>query len=89
MSCFDSVFVTCPHCSSEEEVQSKGGKCEMRRFQSHKVPLAIAGDIHGCTLTCRSCGKEYRLSVDGPTRVRVIAEEVLDDEEWDDGLSAD
>jgi len=95
MGCFDSVFVTCPHCSSEEEIQSKDGKCAMRKFRSGSVPLAIAGGIHGLILTCDSCGGRYRLYVDGPTRVRVLAEgipaepEEWEPEEWDDGASAD
>ncbi len=55
MSCFDSVYITCPTCRARIEFQSKAGKCYCENYDESRVPTCIADDIDGDVSLCHNC----------------------------------
>jgi predicted RNA-binding Zn-ribbon protein involved in translation (DUF1610 family) len=62
MGMFDSLFVRCPACGSEIEMQSKAGDRLLHRFTPADVPPEIAGDVHGAEERCDACGVVVRVT---------------------------
>jgi hypothetical protein len=73
MGCFDSVNIHCPKCDELIEVQSKAGKCLLDMYSSGEVPLVIAADIEGREYTCQSCGCQFKLVLNVPKTVQILA----------------
>lgn len=65
MSCFDRVWVRCPHCSHDVEFQSKAGRCAMDEYYwpegANLIPPAIAGDLDGAVQRCVACDRGVRI----------------------------
>jgi len=57
MGMFDRVICNCPNCGEEVEFQSKVGDCLLNRFTLDRVPMNIAMDINGSSVTCDNCGE--------------------------------
>lgn len=52
MGMFDSVYLKCPECGSQVELQSKAGECLLINYSRDNVPLNIAEDLDGRIVTC-------------------------------------
>lgn len=65
MGCFDSVYVTCPYCEGEVEIQSKADACGMRTYYEKDVniPESIVKDIAGEN-ECYFCEKKFLINLD-------------------------
>ena len=84
MGMFDSVFAPCPVCGSEEEIQSKAGVCELKRYQHSSVPAGIAKELNGQIDRCSQCGAAFKLRADIPRVSMYIQSTGLDeDDSWD------
>ena len=55
MGMFDTVWLKCPVCQLEIELQSKAGDCCLLDYTEDEVPAAIAADLLGEPVTC-ACG---------------------------------
>jgi hypothetical protein len=42
MGLFDTVIASCPYCGNAQELQSKGGPCDMSTFKAAEVPPNVA-----------------------------------------------
>lgn len=62
MGMFDTVMVPCPGCGTENEFQSKGGRCILATYSLENAPDDVLSDVnrHAPT-TCSSCGRSYRV----------------------------
>ncbi len=67
MGMFDRVFISCPSCGVQNEVQSKAGKCALDTYWQESVPLNIAIDIEGTVVTCDNCQTRYMVGKPCPT----------------------
>lgn len=62
MGCFDTVWLTCPHCNASVEEQTKAGPCSLADYRLDQddapmsVRLAMVGP-HRCE--SESCGKLF------------------------------
>jgi len=56
MGIFDSVYVTCPDCGKEHEIQSKAGDPYLNRFTLDTAPAVVLADINGAAVSC-DCGE--------------------------------
>ena len=65
MGCFDSVYVTCPYCRQEVEIQSKADACGMRVYSEKdlNIPELIVNDIAGEN-NCYHCNKNFILGLE-------------------------
>jgi hypothetical protein len=76
---FDTVYVVCPKCGEESDIQSKAGPCMLERYTVADAPASVLGDLDGETLDC-NCG----LAIAVQTLVTFVPydEDDDDDEEW-------
>lgn len=63
MGMFDSVYVSCPNCGVVVELQSKAGKCELKRYKMVEAPAQLLLDLADRNETCSHCGKSFYLRV--------------------------
>lgn len=61
MGLYDSIYLKCPHCGEQEEVQSKAGKCDMEIFDKNSVPVIIAAALQDDDWTCYHCKETFRI----------------------------
>lgn len=59
MGMYDSVRFECTKCGGDVEAQSKAGECALTEFSPYQVPMVIAADMIGDTVSCRDCGERY------------------------------
>ena len=58
MGLYDTVYIPCPECKYENEVQSKRDKCVLARYHFNdleEIPEGILDDIKDTILTCDNC----------------------------------
>ena len=56
MGCYDSVWVTCPGCGKECELQSKADECLLRSYTLRDdIPESILDDLTHETYYCQKC----------------------------------
>jgi hypothetical protein len=72
MSSFDSIIVSCVDCDKLNTIQSKAGKCEMKKYNQTHVPMAIAQDLLGTKFNCHSCNFENVIGGTHPTHVSLF-----------------
>jgi hypothetical protein len=72
MGLFDSIYLKCPGCGVELEVQTKAGECMMARYYESSVPIHLALHIKDEEVECggwyvrygeKGCGKKWRVEV--------------------------
>ena len=67
MGMFDSVYVECPQCETENEFQTKSGDCLLNKYSLNDCPDDVFADVNRHSpCTCEECGTAY--SVDMETR---------------------
>lgn len=54
MGMFDSVYVKCPDCEQEVEIQSKAGACILSSYTLDNAPPEILLDIANDTVWCKN-----------------------------------
>ena len=68
MGMFDSVFVVCPYCGVENELQTKNGECSLGRYSLVDAPPEVLLGVEGGH-TCEGdsnndgCGCEFTVIV--------------------------
>lgn len=88
MGMFDTVHVKCPLCGGLIEIQSKAGECNLLHFRYDSVPVAVADDIDGDSLSCKKCCTEFTVHANTPKRVDMLTKISRDikepeEKEWD------
>lgn len=85
MGMFDSVYVNCPECNTQNEIQSKAGDCDLKRYHFTSVPAVIAEDISGEVVKCYACNTRFSIEHPNPNcRVNMIVKTVKTNEDhWD------
>lgn len=63
MGMFNSVYVPCPNCGTEHELQSKSGSCSLRSSSHHDAEIADLGCVANDPVTCEKCGAGFVLRV--------------------------
>lgn len=73
MGMFDSVYLKCPKCKTDLEIQTKSGHCLLNSYELDEVPVEIARSLNGSTEKCYKCGHETTLeAVDEiPTHIKM------------------
>lgn len=61
MGMFDSVYVDCPWCKKENELQTKMGACLLRTYSLNENAMTTMGvlGVH----TCYKCEKEFEIKM--------------------------
>ena len=60
MGVYDSVFVKCPDCRTENEFQSKSGECILGSYTEDDAPAAVLLDVNRHSpCKCSGCGNLY------------------------------
>lgn len=77
MSCFDTVVFKCTRCNVPMEVQSKSGKCELRKYSPNGVPLEVVSGL-GRGVVCKNCGENHRVVVSPhmPRRISMMVKSI-------------
>jgi transcription elongation factor Elf1 len=63
MGMFDRVYVNCPHCDAEIELQSKAGERQMNTYSADDVPMEIASSFVQSPEFCESCNKPFGIVI--------------------------
>lgn len=72
MGMFDEFHHPCPRCGTTVEWQSKAGECRLATFTQTNCPADVAGDLHGQSAVCRSCGRVLSISTQALIHVEAI-----------------
>lgn len=65
MGLFNSVYVKCPDCEMEQEVQFKPGDMDSWVFpQDEDIPIDYLERLDGVNFDCRKCGLTFHTRVD-------------------------
>ena len=70
MGMFDSVFVSCPRCGEDNEIQTKNGKCILGRYDLVNAPPEVLLGVKG-NHECDSCGEWFNINVQCITKAWV------------------
>lgn len=81
MGMFDSVYVQCPHCDEEIELQTKNGECTLGKYYLYNAPADVLLGIEGRN-RCEKCGMPFHVMLQIVTRAWIEAERTLDKEDW-------
>ena len=77
MGMFDSVWLKCPKCGTENEFQSKSGPCCLGSYTADNVPADVVLDINRHAPTaCTKCGTLYEAIVNTAVVAHVATREV-------------
>jgi len=71
MGMFDSLYIKCPKCSKELEIQSKSGACAMFSYRKSNLPPEVAVGINGDIIECEFCRTNFEVKCKIPKRVQV------------------
>jgi hypothetical protein len=77
---FDSVYVQCPHCGEEVELQTKSGQCILGRYYLYNAPADVLLGIEGRNY-CEKCDKPFHVMLQMITRAWIEAEDRADEED--------
>jgi len=79
---FDSVFVKCPHCGTENELQTKSGECILGQYSLLSAPPEVILGVEGHH-TCegfntrdsklKGCGHDFAVKVQCITKAWIEA----------------
>lgn len=61
MGCYDTVVGKCPKCGSPVKIQSKAGRCDLIDYNQDSVPMAIARNIEGDLVCCKTCSTDIEI----------------------------
>ncbi|MGV3278250.1 hypothetical protein ACFX5K_01215 [Rickettsiales bacterium LUAb2] len=61
MGMFDSVRIKCPACNADNEIQSKGGRCDLDTYDQYDVPIEIAIGLD-YKMECENCKKQWNIT---------------------------
>ena len=80
MGMFDSVYVQCPHCEEEVEIQTKHGECILGQYYLYNAPADVLIGVEG-RHHCDECGMPFSVKTQIVTRAWVEPEHWLDEED--------
>lgn len=61
---YDSVWVECPKCKTENEFQSKSGDCSLDHYTLENCPNDVLANINRHSpIVCDSCKSFYRVDI--------------------------
>ena len=64
MGMFDSVWVRCPKCETENEFQTKSGNCFLEEYTLENCPDDVLSDINRhAPIECYYCGTSFRVDI--------------------------
>ena len=63
MGCFDSVWVKCPNCGIENDVQSKSGECLQENYDLDNCPDDVLANVNRHSPCHCECGVMYEVDV--------------------------
>lgn len=66
MGMFDSVYVNCPKCNYQTEIQSKNGDCTLDKYNINnieEIPESILEDILNREHSCKKCNGNFVIEV--------------------------
>ena len=72
MGMFDRVWVNCPSCDQQVELQSKAGPCRLADYTEYSCPLGVLEDISEYTQRCEKCKASFYLDVQTVRQVRIV-----------------
>lgn len=76
MSSYDTVIISCVECDKLNTIQSKAGKCKMKKYNQTYVPMVIAADIlllGGEGFECTHCKFKNFIGGNHPTHTSIFA----------------
>lgn len=61
MGMFDSVWIKCPKCGTQNEFQSKGGDCFLKAYSDDdlSIPFDVLSDLNRHNHECCECETVY------------------------------
>ena len=66
MGMFDRIYVNCPKCNYETEVQSKNGGCDFKNYtirDIEEIPNSVLEDITNREHSCKKCNGNFVIEV--------------------------
>ena len=83
MGMFDTVWIKCPSCTEEIDVQSKTGDCFLDEYNLENAPLdVIVGTMHPTTCPC--CGTTFIVEFE-PHPVVIVRKMTKEEQEtWEE-----
>ena len=63
MGMYDSVWVKCPKCKTENEFQTKSGKCLLDNYTLENCPGDVLEDINRHSPHLCKCGTSYEVDI--------------------------
>ena len=66
MGMFDSVYVNCPKCNYQTEIQSKNGDCTLDKYNINnieEIPESILEDMANKVHTCDECNENFTIEI--------------------------
>lgn len=71
MGIYDSVWVKCPYCETENEFQSKGGECLLDNYTLEDCPIDVMSDINRHSpCRCGECDAFYSVDIEERKPIR-------------------
>ena len=68
---FDSLYIKCPKCGKELEIQSKSGPCALFSYTKSNLPPEVAVGLNGDIIECEFCKTNFEVKCNIPKRVQV------------------
>lgn len=63
MGMYDSVWVQCPNCKTENEFQSKSGDCYLENYTLDNCPNDVLQNINRHAPIICECGTKYSVNI--------------------------
>lgn len=63
MGMFDSVWVECPKCKTENEFQSKSGDCILANYDLKNCPPDVLINVNRHSPVKCECGVQYEVDI--------------------------
>lgn len=63
MGVYDSVWVNCPKCGTENEFQTKSGDCLLENYNLENCPDDVLADVNRHSPCKCECGTLYEVNI--------------------------
>ena len=70
MGMFDSLYIKCPKCGKEMELQSKSGACAMFSYTQKYLPIDVAMGLSDEVWRCEFCDTHWKFHLESPTKAK-------------------